>query len=96
MKFTEYRRKKWREILKYDRSDFVNVEEMTTQMRETFGHLCQDCQNSKNHSCNKGNGAVVLLCPFYQLMVKEEQRFERKGQRHYEVSRQSSGFRTRR
>lgn len=63
MKYEEYRRKKWRERIKFDRRNQVDIEEIVREMRQTFGHLCFECQFKRDCPYKKGGTTALLICP---------------------------------
>lgn len=76
MTYEEYRRKKWREILKFDRRSRVNIEEKVLEMRETFGHLCFECQFKRNCPYKKGGATALLICSHFLQKEMEEKTYE--------------------
>ena len=72
MKYEEYRRKKWRERIKFDRRNQVDIEEIVREMRQTFGHLCFECQFKRDCPHKKGGTTALLICPHFLQKEKEE------------------------
>ena len=72
MKYEEYRRKKWRERIKFDRRNQVDIEEIVLEMRQTFGHLCFECQFKRDCPYKKGGTTVLLICPHFLQKEMEE------------------------
>ena len=72
LKNEEYRRKKWRERIKFDRRNQVNIEEKVLEMRQTFGHLCFECQFKRDCLLRKGGTTVLLSCPHFLQKEMEE------------------------
>lgn len=77
MKYEEYRRKKWRERIKFDRRNQVDIEEIVREMRQTFGHLCFECQFKRDCQHKKGGTTVLLICPHFLQKEMEEKHHER-------------------
>ena len=77
MKYEEYRRKKWRERIKFDRRNQVDIEEIVREMRQTFGHLCFECQFKRDCQHKKGGTTVLLICPHFLQKEMEEKHRER-------------------
>ena len=72
MKYEEYRRKKWRERIKFDRRNQVDIEEIVREMRQTFGHLCFECQFKRDCPYKKGGTTVLLICLHFLQKEMEE------------------------
>ena len=72
MKYEEYRRKKWRERIKFDRRNQVDIEEIVRELRQTFGHLCFECQFKRDCPYKKGGTTVLLICPHFLQKEMEE------------------------
>ncbi len=66
MKYEQYRRKKWREQIKFRMRECDMADKAFEALRLAFVHLCFECKSSRFCPYRKYGRIVLLTCPYFE------------------------------